>query len=291
MDVPDMEPRVMDFLLSILIPVISISLLLVFFFLGYRSNPMDFTAAGGVQQDDLGFIVFFVGPLLTAMVLEIIGLVFGASRPLFFAILLLIAGFVGTWIFTSGQDGYQVSVYFICYCPVAVVNLLLSAVIGKKASDREQEEFCDWYDDVREDLGITNTPGGERYSSVVYGNDAAIQKACEVYGFKIYISYDIMEEKTRSEYMKVGEEDIVTMDGWYEVDRTYNRDIYDHVNIKYNEVVSKHERFKYSSQATLRAAQISEKAEGRIVRVSCEGSFDFLVAFFFNGNLIDPMCL
>lgn len=286
-----MEPRAMDLLLSILIPVISISLLLVFFFLGYRSNPMDFTPAGGIQQDDLGFIVFFAGPLLTAMVLEIIGLVFGASRPLLIAILLLIAGFVGTWIFTSGQDGYQVSIYFICYCPVAIVNLLLSAVVGKKASDREQEELCDWCDNVREDLGITKTPRGEWYSSVVYGNDAAIQKACDVYGFRIYITYDIMEEKTHSEYMKVEEEDIVTMDGIYEVDRTHNRDIYDYVDIRYNEVVSKHEKFKYSSQATLRAAQISERAEGRIVRVNCEGSLYFLVAFFFNGNLIDPMCI
>ena len=255
------------------------------FILTYMNDPSSMTAAGG-NQDWLGIIVFFVAPMVVTTALIVVGSVAETPSYSLAAIGFLLAGFLGTWIFTSGQDGYQVSTTFVIYCVYAVVNiiLLLIVTLGINIEIRDKEER--YRNSIRSQRGLVS---GD-VDPVAYGNPDEIDRILARYGMVVEVASVQEVEETKMGRSHVGDRE------WYRVDDYGNpveflcsEEVYDYGAVPVLKVKEVYSEFPTGAAGLAAGALLSIKSPKRRATVYCysrEPYMRILVGEYQNGVLV-----
>ena len=272
-------------LISLGIGVVSSLLMIGVFVLTYMNDPSSMAAAGG-NQDWIGIIVFFVVPTVIAMALIVAGSLAETPGYSLAAIGMILAGFLGTWIFTSGQDGYQVSTTFIIYCVYGIVNiiLLLIVTLGIEIETRDKEDK--YRSMIRSQRGLA--PGD--VDPVAYGNPDEIDKILAKYGMVLEVSSVQEVEETRMGNIHVGDREWYTVDDYGNpVDFIKSEGVYEYGAVPVKVVKEVYSEFPTGASGLTAGSLLSIKSPKKRATVYCYSRNPYMkivVGEYLNGVLI-----
>ena len=272
-------------LISLGVGVVSSLLMIGVFVLTYMNDPSSMAAAGG-NQDWIGIIVFFVVPTVIAMALIVAGSLAETPGYSLGAIGMILAGFLGTWIFTSGPDGHQVSTTFMIYCVYGIANiiLLLIVALGIEIETRDREDR--YRSTIRSERRLA--PGD--IDPMAYGNPDEIDRILAKYGMVLEVSSFQEVEEMRMGQKHVGDREWYTVDDYGNpVDLVKSEEVYEYGAVPVTVVKEVHSEYPTGASGLMAGSLLSIKSPRKRATVYCysmEPYMKIIVGEYQNGVLI-----